>query len=272
MFATATRGRSPIRRIGARPARPAGNVAGGYSTVPFWSQLDYVGIDAYFNLTNSNSPTQSQLNSAWTTIANSIESWRGNAANGASTKPLVFTEVGYASYNGTNRTPYSGPGSQAVDTNEQAMAYRALMSVMSEKPWWDGAFWWNWTTSTTAGGTSDKNYTPQNKPAQQVLSEFYLRRGDFDLDHELSNSDVQVMLNALKNVNSFKSTYFFSDADVNALGDFNGDGQLTIADLAGELSLLTGNGSESVSPVPEPPAAFPLALGAVLMAVSARCR
>ena len=219
-------------------AGPAGNVAGGYNTVPFWNQLDDVGIDAYFNLTNSNTPTQTQLNSAWTNIANTIQTWRSNSANGAANKPLIFTETGYASYDGSNKTPYSGPGSQAVDTNEQSMTYRALMTVMSQQPWWDGAFWWNWTTSPTAGGTSDKNYTPQNKPAQQVLSEFYLRRGDFDLDHQLSNADLQAMLTALKNTGSFKSTYFFSDADLNALGDFNGDGTFTVADLSGELSLL----------------------------------
>lgn len=243
---------------------PAGNVAGGYTTVPFWSQLDYVGIDAYFNLTNSNSPTQTQLNTAWTNIANSIENWRSNVANGASTKRLIFTEVGYASYDGSNRTPYSGPGTQVVDTNEQAMSYRALMTAMSQKPWWDGAFWWNWTTSAAAGGTNDKNYTPQNKPAQQVLGEYYLARGDFNLDHQITNTDLQAMLTALKNVAGFKSTYFFSDADLNALGDFNGSGSFTADDLPGELALLTGGGSGSASAVPEPASIFLLGI-AVLM-------
>ena len=39
---------------------------------------------------------------------------------------------------------------------------------------------------------------------------------------------------------------------MNALGDFNGDGSLTVADLQGELTLLTSGGSGSASTVPEP--------------------
>jgi len=43
-------------------------------------------------------------------------------------------------------------------------------------------------------------------------------------------------LNALKNESSYESTYFFSAADLNALGDFNGDGVVNAADIQGELN------------------------------------
>jgi hypothetical protein len=44
---------------------------------------------------------------------------------------------------------------------------------MSAKPWWDGAFWWNWETNPYAGGPSDAGFTPQNKPAQTILQQYY---------------------------------------------------------------------------------------------------
>jgi len=241
---------------------------GGYNTVPFWGQLDEVGIDAYFNLTNSNSPTQTQLNNAWTSIAGNLNTWRNNPANNATDKRILFTETGYGSYDGSNKTPYDNwtPNhtGAAVDKNEQAMAYRAQMTVMSQQNWWDGAFWWNWTTDPNAGFSStDKEFTPQNKPAQQTLSEFYLMRGDFNLDHQITGADLQAMLNALKNMSAFQLNgntvaqgNFFSTADLNALGDFNGDGKVDAADIQGELALLANSsGGGSTSAVPEPASA-----------------
>ncbi|MFZ1009684.1 MAG: PEP-CTERM sorting domain-containing protein, partial [Candidatus Sulfotelmatobacter sp.] len=98
------------------------------------------------------------------------------------------------------------------------------------------------------------NYTPQYKPPQQVASQFYLLRGDFDLNHKIDNGDLQAMLSALQNESSFESTHYFSAADLNALGDFNGDGVFDTADIQGEINLIVANasGGPSTSAVPEP--------------------
>ncbi len=231
---------------------------GGYTNIAWWNQLNEVGIDAYFPLTNTNDPSEASLQAAWTSQANSLHTWLSNynTAHSSNLK-MLFTETGYASYVGTNKTPYSGPSNSttpALDLTEQANSYQALMSVMSQQSWWDGANWWNWTSNPNDGGSSNNNYTPQNKPAQQVLSQFYLLRGDFNLDHQITNADLQAMLNTLKNEGSYESTYFFNQADLNALGDFNGDGVVDAADIQGELALLTGNSSSggSASAVPEP--------------------
>jgi hypothetical protein len=48
-----------------------------------------------------------------------------------------------------------------------------LLSVMTTKPWWDGAFWWSWDPNPNSGGSSDTGFTPQNKPAQAVLQQYY---------------------------------------------------------------------------------------------------
>ena len=222
-----TAGTSPIDGIA---------VQGGYNNVGFWPQLDYLGIDAYFPLTNSNNPSQSQLRNAWASNSAMIDDWR--TSNNLTDKHVLFTETGYASYNGSNSTPYAGPGNQAVDTAEQAASYRALMTVMSQQPWFDGAFWWNWTSNPDDGGPANKDFTSQNKPAQQTLSEFYLLRGDFNLNHVLDPGDLAAMLAAINDVSGFKNAYFFSTADVSRLGDFDGDGLLTLADVPAEMALL----------------------------------
>jgi hypothetical protein len=144
---------------------------GGYQNVPWWNQLDYIGIDAYFPIASQNNTTLTGLTAAWQNQANSIESWR--ASRGLTNKQLLFTEVGYQSADGAAQAPYGVSGSPPVDLQEQADAYHALLSVMTTKPWWDGAFWWSWETNPYAGGTNDSGFTPQNKPAQTILQQYY---------------------------------------------------------------------------------------------------
>ena len=53
---------------------------GGYQNVPWWNQLDYIGIDAYFPIASQNNTTLAGLTAAWQNQANSIESWRASRA------------------------------------------------------------------------------------------------------------------------------------------------------------------------------------------------
>jgi Glycoside Hydrolase Family 113/Dockerin type I domain len=142
---------------------------GGYENVPWWNQLDYIGIDAYFPLSNQNATTLAGLTSSWQALANNIENWRSN--RGLTDKQVIFTEVGYPSFDGGTQTPWGGNG--PVDLQEQADAYQSLLSVMSTKSWWDGAFWWSWETNPNAGGTGDAGFTPQRKLAENVLASNY---------------------------------------------------------------------------------------------------
>ncbi|HEX5472684.1 MAG TPA: hypothetical protein VFW73_12410, partial [Lacipirellulaceae bacterium] len=148
-----------------------GQNIGGYQNVPWWNQLDYIGIDAYFPIASSNNTTLSGLTTAWQNQANAIDAWR--TSSGLSDKQVLFTEVGYQSADGAAKSPAGVGGSPTVDLQEQADAYHALLSVMTTKSWWDGAFWWNWDTNPYAGGVNDSGFTPQNKPAQTVLQQYY---------------------------------------------------------------------------------------------------
>ncbi len=75
-----------------------GQNVGGFQNVPWWNQLDYIGIDAYFPIATSNNTTLAGLTTAWQNQANSIDSWR--QASGLGNKQVLFTEVGYQSANG----------------------------------------------------------------------------------------------------------------------------------------------------------------------------
>jgi hypothetical protein len=186
---------------------------GSYQDVPWWNQLDYVGVDAYFPLTGTNNPTPAQLTSAWTTRANQIDSWRTSAGV---TPKILFTEVGYSSWNGTNRTPWDGPpDGAAVDQAEQRDAYQALLSVMTPKPWWEGAFWWSWETTPHAGLLQPRGFTPQDKLAQQTLANFYAgavpppapRTPELVADFETGVDGFSPLNGASANVSTLGSTH-----------------------------------------------------------------
>jgi hypothetical protein len=71
-----------------------------YKYVPFWNDLDYMGIDAYFPLTNKNEPSKEELLVAWKREADNIENFlKKKGIN----KPVIFTEAGYASSDGANK-------------------------------------------------------------------------------------------------------------------------------------------------------------------------
>jgi hypothetical protein len=146
------------------------NNVGGYSTVPWWNQLDSIGIDAYFPLTYQNNPTEAQLQSSWNGIANNIQSWRAN--QGLSQK-VIFTEVGYPSFDGANSQGWGASNPSQVDQQEQSDCYQALLTTMSARSWYDGQFWWAWSTDPLGGYSDPTGYTPQQKSVQNVLASAY---------------------------------------------------------------------------------------------------
>jgi hypothetical protein len=153
----------------------------GTKNVKFWDALDYIGVDAYFPLTDLYNPTVEQLISAWSHCTAS--GWWGTGRNWTNDlysnytqtgKRIVFTEIGYYSQDGTNTQPWTGfsPPHQ-IDLQEQADCYQAALEVFKAKTWFMGWFWWNWETDPDAGGLLDNWYLPQNKPAQNILHQYY---------------------------------------------------------------------------------------------------
>lgn len=140
-----------------------------YKTVGFWDKLDFVGIDAYFPLTAKKGPTKEELAAAWRGQGLEIDKWlKENKIN----KPVVFTEIGYCSADGTNIQPWSVLSNlpeKFIDQEEQADALDAMLSVCSAYPWFKGLYWWNYFPKKT---WSPLGYTIRGKKAEEVFSEW----------------------------------------------------------------------------------------------------
>lgn len=204
---------------------------GNENNISWWDELDYIGIDAYYALTGKNNPTLNELKSAWQSRANSIESWRNSNWPGMK---IAFTEVGYQSVDGTNRTPwYTDPSTHPLDFQEQVDCYEALLSVCKQRSWWLGVFWWNWETDPNGGGEDDPYWTPMNKPAEDVLISYYQTiAGDFDDDHDVDLYDMSFF------------TEHWLDSEIVGDPDLNNDGSVDLLDF----SLLANHWLSGVSP------------------------
>ena len=141
-----------------------------YGRTPFWASLDYIGIDAYFPLSEERTPTVEQLKEGW-------QPWKNKIAvlSKEVSRPVLFTEFGYRSMDYTAKKPW------LVDRNEenvnlegQVNAKKAIFESFWDEDWFAGGFVWKWFIHhDKAGGPADNRFTPQNKPAQEIIKTFY---------------------------------------------------------------------------------------------------
>ncbi len=140
-----------------------------YMSIPFWLRLDYIGINAYFPLSDTEMPTPDMLREAWRKPLDEMES-----ASRKFQKPVLFTEYGYRSVPHAAKEPWVSGRSDEVSLPAQTTAYQALYATVWGKPWLAGGFLWKWYHNhETMGGELHSGFTPQNKPAEEVIRDQY---------------------------------------------------------------------------------------------------
>lgn len=108
-----------------------------------WQSLDFIGVSAYFDLTRKSDPTVEELESAWYEDANGqdiVEDLERLSAQ--YDRRIVFWELGYQSKDGANQAPWNFVWPGSPDEAEQADAFSAAFSVLSDKPWFAGYVIW----------------------------------------------------------------------------------------------------------------------------------
>ena len=140
---------------------------------PFWNKLDYIGIDAYFPLNDSKTPT----------VASCREGWQPHKAeilrlSKKYDKPILFTEFGYRSMNYNVKEPWNSDRNlNSVNLVAQYNATEALFKTFWNEPWFAGGFIWKWHYNyKQAGGKDNSRFTPQNKPVEDVIRTYYTKQ------------------------------------------------------------------------------------------------
>lgn len=136
-----------------------------YTRIPFWDKLDWIGVNAYFPLSIEKTPSVKKMRSSWEKIIPEMRLFSDSLH-----KPIVFTEIGYKSVDACAYEPWN-PASTTLNLQAQRNAYFAFLSAFNkEKRWFKGYFLWKWYPDhQKSGGASNTDYTPQRKPAQEVI-------------------------------------------------------------------------------------------------------
>lgn len=143
-----------------------------YKNVTFWSDLDYIGVDAYFPLSSKARPTVDELVEGWGPIAEEIGELSEKEG-----RPVLFTEYGYKSIEYTNSGHWRyREDSVATSHSNQAIAYEALYQSVWEKEWMAGGFFWKYHFDHMMNDSHEyltRRYTPQGKETEAVIREWY---------------------------------------------------------------------------------------------------
>ncbi len=140
-----------------------------YEKIPFWSQLDYVGVDAYFPLSDARQPSAQALMRGWKQHLKTLEE-----TSSRHQKPILFTEFGYRSCNHTARRPWESDTACIPNEIAQTNAYDALLKTVWPQPWFAGGFAWKWFMENEVRHRERDQYSPQGRAAQAVLTKAWL--------------------------------------------------------------------------------------------------
>jgi hypothetical protein len=148
----------------------AANWGREFEQLSFWSDLDVIGLNAYYPLSNKEEPTDADLlvgAQEWMHTADSISLTYD--------RPLWLTEVGYRSVARAWVEPHAEVGGRASDLTAQARCYRALLAAAGESSRLRGIFIWKWPSYLGYGyrASGGVGYTPGGKPAGELLGDFY---------------------------------------------------------------------------------------------------
>ena len=142
-----------------------------FKRTPFWSALDFIGVDAYFPVSYNKTPT----------VEDCLEGWKVhkpviNQLSSRYKKPILFTEFGYRSVDYSGKEPWKSDRSMnQVNLEAQTNTTKALFETFWDEDWFAGGFVWKWFVNhNKVGGVNNTQFTPQNKPVEALLREQFI--------------------------------------------------------------------------------------------------
>jgi hypothetical protein len=114
--------------------------------VAFWDALDFIGVQAYFPLTDTENPSEAELKQAWQRVfqeqVDPLVTRYG--------KKILFTELGYAKSQQAAKEPwaYRTETSEAAQALQERLMQVALREVKAHQHI-DGVFLWKWFVGPT---------------------------------------------------------------------------------------------------------------------------
>jgi hypothetical protein len=141
-------------------------------TLGFWDALDYIGISAYFTLSNNDLPSVQELVNSWQYTASQVLEPLANRYQ----KNIIFTEIGYRSVNKAAETPGDWSQYRYFVEDGQVNAFEALFTYFENKSYMQGMQIWDVNSDPNYGGYGNTDYTFVNKKAENTVRFWYSKQ------------------------------------------------------------------------------------------------
>jgi hypothetical protein len=132
----------------------------------FWSQLDFLSVDAYFPLNGTPAvATVPQMTADWQRWLDLLQ-----GLDRPFGKPIVFTEVGVAPKLGAHLKPWNQQAGTQLDLDEQSAYYQATCAATTRAI--SGLYWWA-AGPELPGDLAADDYNPLGRPAETAMQTCY---------------------------------------------------------------------------------------------------
>ncbi len=146
----------------------AANFSGEFEDVPFWNDLDYIGVQAYFPLAATKNPGMKEIVQGWKTPIKQMEK-----VHQRFNKPILFTELGYKSTPDAAMEPWRWPEQEEeISFETQERCYEAFFQTVWPLDWVAGVYFWKWYPHAPRRPTKG-DFTPQGSPAEAVMRSWF---------------------------------------------------------------------------------------------------
>jgi hypothetical protein len=137
-----------------------------------WGQLDVIGINAFYPLTEKSNATDTDLLAGGREVSKKVEAlaelWQ---------KPVMFNEFGYTARTDPALRPWEWPDHMSgvkVDARAQAAAYRGLLAGMLATQELVGAFVWRlYADPDDLSQEAEWGFSPRGRAAELALRDAY---------------------------------------------------------------------------------------------------
>lgn len=157
-----------LRHIYQGPFTYAANWGEEFERTSIWSELDYIGIDCYYPLSEEENPSDQTLRQNFESVLDKVEQVAQTYQ-----KPVIFTEIGFRSVRAAWKQPHEAEGDKAMSLDCQYRCYRAVAEALEDESWYKGIFWWKWPSYLDYRGKEDRGFAPNDKPASRIVQAFF---------------------------------------------------------------------------------------------------
>ena len=140
--------------------------------VTWFDALDYIGTSAYYPVARAGGAIKDSMVKEWIKIRDDLK-----VLSEKLNKKILFMEIGCRSAKGCASMPWDFMHKELErEEEEQAAFYESCLEVFFEEPWFQGIFWWDWSTviyDTEEEAKNDVGFNIHRKKAETVIKKWY---------------------------------------------------------------------------------------------------